>query len=55
MKGGKDLIFNHDDLYKGTVKFGDGSRISIEGRDKILLNSKDNIEITLKNVLIHHP
>ena len=51
MTGDKDLISDLDDSYKATVRFGDGSRISIEGRDKIVLNSKDNTHIIMKNVL----
>ena len=51
MTGGKDLIYDLYDSYKGTVKFGHGSRISIEGKGKIILNSKDNTHITLRNVL----
>ena len=51
MTGGRELICDLDDSYKGTVRFGDGSKISIEGKGKIILNSKDNTHITLKNVL----
>ena len=47
MTGGKDLIYD----LEGTVRFGDGSRISIEGKGKIVLNSQDNTHITLRNVL----
>ena len=51
MTRGRDLICDLDDSYKGIVRFGDGSKISIEGKGKIILNSKDNTHITLKNVL----
>ena len=51
MTRGRDLIYDLDDSYKGTIRFGDGSRISIKGKGKIILNSKDNTHITLKNVL----
>ena len=51
MTGGKELIYDLDYSYKGIVRYGDGSRISIEGRGKIILNSKDNTQITLENVL----
>ena len=51
MIGGRELICDLDDSYKGTIRFGDGSKISIEGKGKIILNSKDNTHITLKNVL----
>ena len=51
MIGGKDLIYCLDDFYKGTVRFRDGWRISIEGRGKIVLNSKDNTHIILRNFL----
>ena len=51
MTGGRELICDLNDSYKGTVRFGDGSKISIEGKGKIILNSKDNTHITLKNVL----
>ena len=51
MTGGRELICDLDDSYKGIVRFGDGSKISIEGKGKIILNSKDNTHITLKNVL----
>ena len=51
MTRGKYLIFDLDDSYKAKVKFGDGSRISIEGKGKIILNSKYNTQITLKNML----
>ena len=45
------MISDLDDSYKGTIRFGDGSKISIEGKGKTILNSKDNTHITLKNVL----
>ena len=51
MTGGRELICDLDNSYKGTVRFGDGSKISIERKGKIILNSKDNTHITLKNVL----
>ena len=47
----KNLIFDHSESHKGIVRFGDGSRISIEGYGKILLNSKDYTYIILKIVL----
>ena len=50
MTGGKDLIYDIDDSCKGTVRSRDGSRISIEGKGKIVLNSKDDTHIILKNV-----
>ena len=51
MIGGRELICDLDDSYKGTIRFRDGSKISIKGKGKIILNSKDNTHITLKNVL----
>ncbi|CAA7394373.1 unnamed protein product [Spirodela intermedia] len=40
MIGEKNLNFDLDQTYKGRVKFGDDSRIPIEGQGKILLNTK---------------
>ena len=51
IRRGKDLIFNLEHSYNGTIRCGYGSRISVKGRGKILLNSIDNTQITLKNVL----
>ena len=51
MTRGKELIYDLYDSYKVTVRFRDGSRISIKGRGKIILNSKDKTHITLKNNL----
>ena len=42
MTRGQELIYDLDDSYKGTFKFGIGLRISIEGRGKIILHSKGN-------------
>ena len=47
----KALFYELDETYKGKVKFGDNSRISIEGKGTILLNSWDNSHITLKKIL----
>ena len=35
----KAPFYELDETYKGKVKFGDNSRISIEGKGTILLNS----------------
>ena len=51
MTGKKNLFYELDETYKGNVTFGDDSRISIEGRGKILLNSKGDTQISLMNVL----
>ena len=51
MAGGRELICDLDDSYKGRVRFRGGLKISIEGKGKIILNSNDNTHITLKNVL----
>ena len=51
MTGKKNLFYELDESYKGNVRFGDDSRIRIEGRGKILLNSKGDTQITLMNVL----
>ena len=51
MTGKKNLFYDLDETYKGNVRFGDDSRIRIEGRGKILLNSKGDTQITLMNVL----
>ena len=51
MTGGRELICDLKNSYKGNERFGDGSKISIEGKGKIILNSKDHIHITLKIVL----
>ena len=45
------MIYDLDDSYKGTIRFRDGSRISIEGIRKIVLHSKDNTHIIVKNIL----
>ena len=47
----KNLFFEHDETCKCHLRFGDDSRISIEGRGKILMNSKGDTQITLMNVL----
>ena len=36
MTGGSELICDLDDSYKGTVRFRDGSKISIEGKGKMI-------------------
>ena len=51
MTGKKNLFYELDESYKGNVRFRDYSRIRIEGRGKILLNSKGDTQITLMNVL----
>ena len=53
MTRGRELICDLDDSYKGIVRFGDGLKISIEGKGKIILNSKDNTHITLKKCCTH--
>ena len=51
MTRGRILICDLHDSYKGAVQFKDGSKISNRGKGKIILNSKDNTHITVKNVL----
>ena len=51
MTGKKNLFYELDESFKGNVRFGDDSRIRIERRGKILLNSKGDTQITLMNVL----
>ena len=51
MTGKRNLFYELDESYKGNVRFGDDSRIRIEGRGKILLNSKGDTQITLMNLL----
>ena len=51
MTGKKNLFYEFYESYKGNVRFGDDSRIIIEGRGKLLLNSKGDTQITLMNVL----
>ena len=46
-----DPIFYLNEAYKGGVRFGDGSRISIKGRGKIILNFNDYTHFPIKNVL----
>ena len=41
MTRGRELIYDLNDSYKGTVKFGDGSKIFIERKGKIILNSNE--------------
>ena len=47
----RNLFYELDESYKGNVRLGDDSRFRIEGKGKILLNSKGNTQITLTNVL----
>ena len=47
----RNLFYELDESYKGNVRFRDDSRIKIEGKGKILPNSKGNTQITLTNVL----
>ena len=51
MTSKRNLFYELDESYKGNVRFGDDSRIMIEGKGKILLNSKGNTQITLTNVV----
>lgn len=51
MTGNLSLFFNLDMSYKGNVKFGDDSRISIEGHEDILLFTKNGNRVKLSNVL----
>ena len=51
MTSEKDLIIDQYELYKGRVRFGDVSNIFIEGRGKILLKSRYNSIMTLKNMV----
>ena len=51
MTSKKNLFYELDESYIVNVRFGDDSRISIEGRWKILLNSKGDAQITPMNVL----
>ncbi|CAA7394595.1 unnamed protein product [Spirodela intermedia] len=51
MSSEKTLFFELDESSKGGVHFGDDSHIPIEGRGKILLNTKSGSKITLINVL----
>ena len=46
-----NLFYELDESYKGNMRFGNDSRIRIEGRGKNLLNSKGDRQITLMNVL----
>ena len=50
MIGKRNLFYELDESYKANVRFGDDSRIIIEGKGKILLNSKGNTQIALTNV-----
>lgn len=51
MMGSKSLFYKIDETYDDTVKFGDGSRISIKVRGKILLHPQNEKSKSLSNVL----
>lgn len=51
MTSQRELFCELDESYKGKVRFGDNSRISIEGKGKIMLNSLNRSSISLTNVL----
>ena len=44
----KNLFYDFNETFKGRVYFGDGSRIIIEGRGNILINTHLGSQTTLK-------
>ncbi|CAA6654616.1 unnamed protein product [Spirodela intermedia] len=51
MTGLKSLFYELDEAYNGKVRFGDDSKINIEGKGRILLNAHDGTTISLSNML----
>ena len=50
MTGSKASFFELDDDVTGTVKFGDGSRVAIQGHDTIIFMCQNKEHRTLTNV-----
>ena len=42
MTGEKSLFYELDESFKGKLRFGDDSKINIEERGKMLLNSRED-------------
>ena len=50
MTGSKEAFSELDNDVTGTVKFGDGSRVAIQGRDTIIFRCQNGEHRTLKDV-----
>lgn len=51
MSGGKKMFFELDESFCNTVKFGDNSIISVTGKERVALGTKDNSTCTISNVV----
>ena len=51
MCGEKEAFSNLDESFRNSIKFGDNSKISVMGKGKVTIQTKENLTHTIANVL----